>query len=77
MKKGGFDGMFKKAKSGMKQKAMGKMGSMFKNRFGFQNQYDNRILCENLEENEFAQFYIIAFISLVGFLLYKATQKKR
>ena len=50
---------------------------MFKKRFGFQNQYDNRTLCENLEEDEFARFYLIAFMALMGYLLYKATQKKR
>ena len=28
-------------------------------------------------EDEFAKFYLIAFTMLMGYLLYKATQKKR
>ena len=43
---------------------------------GFQNKYDNKTLCSNLEKDPFARFYIIAFIFLLGFLIYKAFLKK-
>ena len=33
---------------------------------GFQNKYDNKTLCSNLEKDPFARFYIIAFIFLLG-----------
>jgi hypothetical protein len=77
MKKGGGGSMKSQAMSFAKNKAKSKLSSMFKSRFGFQNQYNNRTLCENLEEDEFARFYLIAFTALMGYLLYKATQKKR
>ena len=68
-------------KGGMIKKKIGKekskMAGMFKRKIGFQNQYNNKTLCNNLMQDDFAQFYIIAFIGFVGFLLYKATQKKR
>ena len=75
-KKGGFGGMLGKAKAFAKKKAKGKMGGMFKKRFGFQNIYDNQTLCENLDQDEFAKFYLIAFTVLMGYLLYKATQRR-
>jgi len=66
-----------KLKNMAKQKAMGfakkKLGSFFG---GFQNKYDNKTLCSNLEKDPFARFYIIAFIFLLGFLIYKTFLKK-
>ena len=67
----------RKAKAFAKKKGKAKMSSMFKKKFGFQNLYDNQTLCENLEEDEFAKFYLIAFVVLMGYLLYKATEKRR
>ena len=70
----------KSSKMGRKMGGFGRKAKSFfkrKKRKGFQNLYDNRTLCENLDEDPFLQFYVIAFIALVGFLLYKAIQKKR
>ncbi len=72
-KKGGLGGLLGKAKTFAKKKG----SSMFKKKFGFQNLYDNRTLCENLDQDEFAKFYLIGFMALMGYLLYKATEKRR
>ena len=60
-----------------KKKAMGMAKKKFSSFFGgFQNKYDNKTLCTNLDKDPFARFYIIAFIFLLGFLIYKAFLKK-
>ena len=76
MKKRGGGSLKAQAMSFAKKKAKSKLSSMFKKRFGFQNIYDNQTLCENLDQDEFAKFYLIAFTVLMGYLLYKATQRR-
>ena len=72
--KGGGSGGLKNM---AKKKAMGFAKKKFSSFLGgFQNKYDNKTLCSNLEKDPFARFYIIAFIFLLGFLIYKAFLKK-
>jgi len=67
----------KKAKTKAMSYAKKKMGGMFSSFFGgFQNKYDNKTLCSKLDKDPFARFYIISFIFLLGFLIYKAFLKK-